>query len=750
MASQAKWWQYWRTHKRPSFIPADPPAVYSREWEDWGVWLGTGYVAHRYRRFRSFTDGRAFARSLDLCGPDKWWSYWEDHERPDDIPSDPRLVYSDEWRGWRDFLGASRRLTRMAVDAILGDLITLLPHLNEAELYTILQRSGLLSELGFMEKVSPTEVLKAILRGDLPRIRQRVKDRADDNRKTARRDDGDGGHGNTEFGFAASVGENPEGFKYDADGLATVEALRTVDGLVNSGLDLHEDVIEDLVSHRVAALWDSYGHSPDAVQTVLESEGGYWYSEIRRRFREQLEEVTNLPVPSGWSLSPGGILGVPNAMQRLTAIRVRDGRRAMNLSTAGAGKTAAAIFASSVIGAKLTVVVTNLATVDGWRREVRRVFPDAPVFTSVEECAGATDAERRYLVINYDKFHDLSRAMVRRIAELKPDFLVLDEMHFVKQRSQTPSQRRVAVEEVLRLIAADNPDLHVLGMSATASINNLREPKKLLELITGQQFPHLKTKVTVDNAMAMHHAVSKHAIRFHYRSHQELKEQTLRTTRNDLLTDFLNMDGSILGAERLLLNAKLDAARPHLARGTIIYTQYVGGMIEPIKEYLDGLGLTAGIYTGAEKEGVEAFVAQEVDVLIGSAPVAVGLNGLQYVSNRLVVVSLPWTYAQYEQLVGRIHRQGSPFAFAEVVVPLVIVEVNGHEWSWDQERMRLLLAKRTLTECVLDGVVPEVAQMSHEDLLRQSREALDRWVKEAEEAAAGSGNEEAPVPDAKS
>ena len=741
VTSQAKWLEYWETHEKPSFIPYDPPAVYGHEWENWGKWFGTNYVAHRFRVYCPFTEARLYARSLGIAGSTpEWLGHWKTHERPNDIPSDPRVVYRNEWKGWHNFFGGSRRLTKMAVDSILDDLIPQLPYLNEAELYTILQRSGILSELSFMEKVSPMEMLQLILREGLQRIKQRVKNRTDEYLKTAPGGDGDGRPRETEDGFATAEGEDPEGLKYDTNCLTTVDDLKLVDKLANSEINLPCDVIEDLVNNRVAALWDSYGHSPDIVHTLLENEGGHWYGEIRRRFHEQLEEVKDLPVPLGWSFSVGGRLVLPNAMQCLTAIRVRDGRRVMNLSAAGTGKTAAAILASRVTGAKLTVVVTNLSTVDGWKKEISCAFPDAPMFTNVEECARATDAENRYLLVNYDKFQGFSHAIVTKIADQIPDFLVLDEMHFVKQRSNDPSQRRVAVGKMIELITAGNPDLRVLGMSATASINNLREPKKLLELVTGQQFNHLKTKVTVDNAMAMHHAMSKHSFRFHYRSQQELKEHTIRTTWNDMLTDLLNMDGSILGVERLLLGARLDAARPHLKRGTIIYTHYIAGIVETIKEYLAGLGLTAGVYTGSEKTGIEAFGAQEVDVLIGSAPVAVGLNGLQYVSNCLVVVSLPWTYAHYEQLVGRIHRQGSPFSSAEVIVPLVTVEVNGHEWSWDQERMRLLQMKRTLSDCVLDGIIPEMIKMSHEDLLRQSRETLNRWVEEVAEAKATETN----------
>jgi hypothetical protein len=40
------------------------------------------------------------------------------------------------------------------------------------------------------------------------------------------------------------------------------------------------------------------------------------------------------------------------------------------------------------------------------------------------------------------------------------------------------------------------------------------------------------------------------------------------------------------------------------------------------------------------------------------AAVATGVDGLQQVCNRLIINVLPWTHAEFEQLIGRIYRQG--------------------------------------------------------------------------------------------
>src|SRR5690606_11663666 len=94
-------------------------------------------------------------------------------------------------------------------------------------------------------------------------------------------------------------------------------------------------------------------------------------------------------------------------------------------------------------------------------------------------------------------------------------------------------------------------------------------------------------------------------------------------------------------------------------------------------------------------------------------PVSTGVDGLQYVSNRMVISSLPWTAAEYHQLIGRIHRQGSKFTDegVDIIIPVVYVEgfVEGKlepvRWSYDESRLGRIHYKRTLADCAVDGTV---------------------------------------------
>jgi len=112
---------------------------------------------------------------------------------------------------------------------------------------------------------------------------------------------------------------------------------------------------------------------------------------------------------------------------------------------------------------------------------------------------------------------------------------------------------------------------------------------------------------------------------------------------------------------------------------------------------------------------------------------------LQFVCNRLVFVSLPWTSADYEQVVGRLHRQGSAFDKVEVFVPLVELRrgEGADAWSWDRTRLQVIQYKRTLADAAIDGVIPEGRLPSRDELQRESLAALREWIDRATRPLAG-------------
>jgi hypothetical protein len=96
-----EWWAWSKSEQRPSDIPAHPERAYRNDgWISWPDWLG-GRVA-----WKSFTEGRALARGLELKGQVAWKEWRKSGQRPSDIPSDPSQTYRDDgWISWPDWLG---------------------------------------------------------------------------------------------------------------------------------------------------------------------------------------------------------------------------------------------------------------------------------------------------------------------------------------------------------------------------------------------------------------------------------------------------------------------------------------------------------------------------------------------------------------------------------------------------------------------------------------------------------------------
>ena len=420
--------------------------------------------------------------------------------------------------------------------------------------------------------------------------------------------------------------------------------------------------------------------------------------------------------------------------------------RVGNWSGPGAGKTLSAILASRVCDAHLTLVVTNLATITGWGQQIKRAYPDSIVHTDVDDVAPKR-AGHHYLLLNYEKFQGSHRmALVTCLLALAIDFIVLDEV-ILPNSAMSRSATDAKPCGLLQRVAEQNQQVRVLAMSATPVINTLTEAKALLELMMGQTFPDLETSATVNNALAMHRKLMQHGFRYRPRHAQTVHTDLLPIMGNDLLPQLEKTRPRILAIEQILLPPKLAAIRPHLAPGTLVYTHYVQEMIAPIRQQILAMGYTVGLYTGADKSGLDDFLQGRVDILLASRPIFIGVDGLQKVCHRLILLSLPWTGAEYEQLVGRAQRQGSVFRDIQVIIPQVILaDQQGQTWSWDQTRWALIQYKKTLSDCAVDGTIPEAVRMNEQLVLQKSLAALEEWIAHLKDEERKSGARERSTP----
>ena len=727
-------WGLWtQSEERPGDIPADPRSAYENKgWISWGDWLGTDKIANQNKIFKPFEDARSFVRNLKLKNLSEWQSWCKSSARPIDIPTNPARRYK-EWIGWGDWLGIFNLWNKQAVLSFLYGVKFVLGNLQPAELYAIMRQNGMIAS-------SKTENKNASLIKSIRDLCSSPNPEADFETLIAEierenqlldEDLAEEQIAEIDIVETSSTEELPA--------LRSLQALKAVDELVQAGITSDEETIEFLVANRVSGLWQDVLNNNGAIDIdILRNEnGGVYFETIRSRFLSQYDGAQSLAIPSGYDFRVAGKLAQPNLMQKLAAYRVLSEKRLGNWSGVGAGKTLSAILASRAIDARLTVIVAFNSTVEPWAKRVTETYPDSIVHIKERGDVRVDSSKHTYLILNFETFQQPdSAAMVERLVEKhKIDFIVLDEIQSVKQRTpKLTSKRRQVVSGLLSSASEKNPDLRVLGMSATPVINNLYEAKALLELVKGVSFDELETFSNIPNAIAMHEKLILYGIRYRPEYKQTIETEFKEIQANEYLPKLTKVrKGAILDLERVLLDAKLETILASLKKGTLIYTHYLTGLVTPLREAIENAGFKVGLFTGEDKSGLELFKKGKVDILIGSVPVGTGVDGLQYVCNRMIVLSLPWTNAEYEQLIGRLYRQGSIFEKVEIIVPQVVLEHNGDIWSWDKMRMNRIQYKKTLADAAMDGVIPEGELSSPEMMFKKAREALQTWIQRIEQ-----------------
>lgn len=107
LKSQKEWQEYLKSGKKPEDIPNYPndTSAYRGYWKGWGDWLGTGRIADQDKVFRPFAEAREFVHSLNLKNQQEWREYYKSPTKPQDIPTNPQIIYKKEWKGWGYWLG---------------------------------------------------------------------------------------------------------------------------------------------------------------------------------------------------------------------------------------------------------------------------------------------------------------------------------------------------------------------------------------------------------------------------------------------------------------------------------------------------------------------------------------------------------------------------------------------------------------------------------------------------------------------
>jgi superfamily II DNA or RNA helicase len=505
------------------------------------------------------------------------------------------------------------------------------------------------------------------------------------------------------------------------------------------------ETVNFLINKEINAIWQTIlnGQANIVDELSKAKKLGKNIKLLKDRFLSEYKVVSTLPIPEGFDFRIDDVLVTPSLMQSLICHRVVKQKRYGNWSGTGAGKTLSAILASRHINAKVTVVVAFNSTINGWESAIKKAFPDSRVFLNKEVTEFDT-TKHNYLIFNYEKFQfDKYEQYVLDLTDTGlVDFIVLDEIQSVKHRkeiSEDESKRRKLVKALVNLSGKSNPELRVLGMSATPVINNLNEAVALLTLINDVEYD-IPTSPNIPNCLNIYKHLTNNGLRYVPKYDIGVEEVELVIDGTAQINEIHNAasKGSPLAIEQVLLPLKLDAIIKEglIKKGTIIYTQFVSGMVIPIVKRLREEGWRVESFVGGtsneiRQDIINRAIKGEIDVLVGSSPVGTGVDGLQLKFDNLIMLSLPWTSAEYEQVVGRIFRQGSAFSKVKITIPQVIIyNLSYGEWSYDRDfRYSLIKYKRTIADAAVDGRLPKNNKLpSRAQLTREAGRALETII----------------------
>lgn len=434
----------------------------------------------------------------------------------------------------------------------------------------------------------------------------------------------------------------------------------------------------------------------------------------------------------------------PSLMQKLAVVQLKKNRVFANWCGTGAGKTNSALIASRETNSRVTVIICPNSVKQSWEDAIQAIYPNNTNVVNYNSIKDIIEYDRNkfnYIIINYDKFSlnnkNQGKPMIDKLLSLnKIDFICIDEIQFVKANGAVESNRRECLKYFRLESEKQNPNIYVYGMTATPVINSIGEAKSLIELITAKEHPEIGEITSINNCYQANKWLSIIGFRFIPNYGINVDEKYIRINADELAEDIVNAN-TFIQIESILLEKKLsnDRVINELTPGTIVYCQYKKEIINKVIKKLDELNISYVKYTGEEDNNTrecnkKKFIKKEADILLATSPISTGVNGLQEVSNKIIVISYPWTGAEWDQLIGRINRQGSNFDKVTIIHPQVYINTNTGEWNYDERRWNIIKNKKTLSDVVVDGKLDSIYKLNKNKFIAKIVDDLKEGIKD--------------------
>ena len=227
-----------------------------------------------------------------------------------------------------------------------------------------------------------------------------------------------------------------------------------------------EETMRFLIQKKIHKFWNEVVENPSMVDAIRVNVGGKYATIVKEQFIKEYDEVVGQSIPDGYSY----YIKSPSLMQLLTMHRITKHQNYGNWSGTGAGKTLAFILTSRKIDARLTLVVCFNSTAETIGKEIEKAFPNNTVVKYSHELGTVYDRNtHNYLVLNYEKFQqgDSAEFLYQDLTNNNQiDFMVFDEVQFVKQRrEEEESLRREMLKRIAGRIREKNYTAHTFLFS---------------------------------------------------------------------------------------------------------------------------------------------------------------------------------------------------------------------------------------------------------------------------------------------
>ncbi len=716
---------------------------------------GCPKCAGKYIDFLSLEECQALANELGITNQSQWVKHWKENEQPYNVPAIPWRVYkmkSAEFFGNGNI--ATQQIARNNINALLSILNSFqdeFDKLNDVTKVNIIRQGSSKALLAKLKNHRPelAKISDLELATDKEKLSKAIALLEHNNEKLSKKlirisnpdttDVEDKGvmPSKLERLFKATTWkEIMEIFSDEALALTDLPSVTEVDNLLN--IDIKQlmggkyskdsEIVQSFVLSAVYRLLDQLLSGKIDINTVPKGDENNEYANaILTKFWNLYNEAINLEIPEhNWEHDF-------NLMQRVIVTRLVKEKRLANFSGTGSGKTASAILASMVLNSHNTLIITENNTMEGWAEAILEIVPDCKVIVK-DEVRGNKSSSNMYIIVNYERFQtDNADKYVTAALNIKPDLLIIDEMHKMKGGSREESIRRTNINKIL----FQSNTQYVLGMTATPLKNKLSEFKSVVESITGKEHKDLELDNTLENACLANTKVPLVAVRCKGKPPVPFTVHEIKTDGKYLVDDLVSLSSNHpANFSKALLDTKIRELPKLLGPNTIIYTQFVNNVVDYLAMTVENAGYSVGLYTGQENyedrlNDLNAFKNGDLDVLIGSSAIGTGVDGLQQAAHTLIFITPPFTNADYEQTCGRIIRQGS--AFTHVDIYHMIVEIIDKDedfyWSWDRSMYERIKYKGDLAEAVLDGIIDLEGKIKPEELTAQAKQSLTQWVK---------------------